>query len=156
MRIDWKLPLVAAAGMALGAVGGISYAKEEMKAKEYTLTVGGTQKYTPLDPKNPKGAAMSVVAGDPQTGPVAFFLKLPKGAAPPHCHTSDYYTVVVEGQTKHWIGDKAKDAKTNPPGTAWFQPGGSDKTLHGDECMSDSCLAFIFMPGKFDAQFPKK
>ena len=155
MRIDWKLPLVAAAGMAIGAIGGISYAKDEAKKKqEYNLVVGGTAKWSPVDPKNPKGMQMSVISGDPMTGPVAFLLKLPKGGGTPHWHSSDYYAVTLEGNTKHWEAGKDKDAKSNPPQTAWFQPGGSDKTTHGDECLSDSCTAFIFMPGKFDAQFP--
>jgi hypothetical protein len=41
------------------------------------------------------------------------------------------------------------DAKENAAGTFWFQPGGPTGS-HGDECASDSCTVFIFMPGKFD------
>jgi quercetin dioxygenase-like cupin family protein len=154
MKIDWKLPLVAAVGMAFGAVGGISFAKDEAKKAEYTLVPAGTQKWNPMDPKNPKGIQMSVISGDPKTGPVAFMLKLPKGGGTPHWHSSDYYAVVVEGNARHWLDGKQKEAKDLKPGSSWYQPGGSDKTMHGDECMSESCLAFVVMTGKLDAQFP--
>jgi hypothetical protein len=41
--------------------------------------------------------------------------------------------------------------QAHAPGAFWFQPGGSAATAHGDECLSDSCVAFIYMmPGKFD------
>jgi hypothetical protein len=129
--------------------------------KDYTITPAGSAKFNPLDPKQPKGGAMAVIQGDPKKGPVAFLLKLPKGAAPIHWHTSDYWAVVVEGQAKHWLPGKEKDAKAGGPGTAWYQPGGSDKDAHGDECVTDSCLVFVTMPKGFDftpvpAPAPKK
>ena len=116
---------------------------------KYNLVPQGTAKFTPVDPKNPS-LQISVVAGDLKTGPVTFFLKLGKGPAPIHWHTSDYSAVVVEGQTKHWLPGKEADAKVGGPGTAWFQPGGSAKDAHGDECLSDGCTIFIVMPKKFD------
>jgi hypothetical protein len=93
---------------------------------------------------------MTVIAGDPATGPVTVMLKLPKGAAPIHWHSSDYSAVIVEGTSKHWLVGKEADAKANGVGTAWYQPGGSAATAHGDECTSDSCTIFVVLPGKFD------
>jgi hypothetical protein len=147
MRIGWKVPVTALFAFALGAAGGITYAKSSKP--DYALVPAGTAKFGPLIPGQP-GPEFAVVSGDPKVGPVAGFLKLPKGAAPMHWHSSDYYAVTLEGQTKHWLPGKEADAKSNAPGTAWFQPGGSAATTHGDECLSDHCLTFIVMTGKFD------
>lgn len=146
MSIGWKTSVLVIAAFAVGIAGGITYAKAKA---EYVLIPAGGGKFAPLDPKNPGGIQMAVLSGDPKTGPAAFELKLPKGPAPIHWHSSDYYAWSVEGNTKHWLPGKEADAKSNPPGTFWFQPGGSTAP-HGDECLSDSCTLFIFMPGKFD------
>ena len=146
MRIGWKTSIAVAAAFAVGIAGGITYAKTKL---EYVLVPAGSAKFAPVDPKNPGGIQMAVLSGDPKTGPVAFFLKLPKGPAPIHWHSSDYYALTVEGNTKHWLPGKDAEAKSNPPGTFWFQPGGPTGP-HGDECLSDSCVIFVQMPGKFD------
>jgi hypothetical protein len=147
MSIGWKTSVAAVVACAVGVAGGITYAKQAKP--EYTLVPAGAAKFAPLDPKNPNGIQQAVLSGDPKTGPVAFLLKLPKGAAPIHWHSSDYYAFTVDGNTKHWLPGKEAEAKSNPPGTFWFQPGGATGP-HGDECLSDSCTVFIFMPGKFD------
>ena len=146
MRIGWKTSILAVAAFAVGIAGGITYAKTKA---EYVLIPSGGAKFAPVDPKNPGGIQMAVLSGDPKTGPTAFELKLPKGPAPIHWHSSDYYAWTVEGNTKHWLPGKEADARPNPPGTFWFQPGGATGP-HGDECLSDSCTIFVFMPGKFD------
>jgi len=123
--------------------------------KDYTITPAGTAKFGPVDPAQPKGAQAAIIQGDPKTGPVAFLLKLPKGKVPVHWHTSDYWAVLVEGKTKHWLPGKDADAKANGPGTAWYQPGGSDKDAHGDSCETDSCTIFIYMNKKLDLNVVK-
>jgi hypothetical protein len=148
MRIGWKTSATVAAAFAIGAIGGVTVAKTAKP--EYTLVAAGSSKFAPMDPKNPGGVQRAVLSGDPNTGPVAFLLKFPKGPVPIHWHSSDYYALSVEGNTKHWLPGKEADAKSNPPGTFWFQPGGSAATAHGDECLSDSCTLFIMMPGKHD------
>jgi hypothetical protein len=148
MRTSWKVSGIAVAAFGLGIAGGFTYAKQGKL--EYTMTPAGTAKFAPVDPKQPAGIQMAVLSGDPKTGPVAFLLKLPKGPAPMHWHSSDYYAWTVEGQSKHWLPGKEADAKPNGPGAFWAQPGGSAATTHGDECLSDSCTVYIYMPGKFD------
>ena len=151
--MHWTLPVIAVAGLALGALAGATYAKQAKP--EYVFVAAGSAKFAPLDPKlGDKGPQVAVISGDPKTGPVAVLLKLTKGASPIHYHSSDYYAVTVEGQTKHWLAGKDADAKASGPGTAWFQPGGTAATAHGDECVSDTCLAFLYFPGKFDLQLP--
>lgn len=150
MRIGFQTTVTVVAALAvgvLGVLGGVTLAKGTKP--EYVLVPAGTAKFAPVDPKNPAGLQMAVLSGDPKTGPVAFLLKLPKGPAPIHWHSSDYYAWTVEGNTKHWLPGKEADAKSNPPGTFWFQPGGPTGP-HGDECLSDSCTVYIMMPGKFD------
>jgi hypothetical protein len=147
MRIGWKTTVTVVAAFSVGVLGGVTIAKTGKP--EYVLVPAGSAKLAPVDPKNPGGIQQAVLSGDPKTGPVAFLLKLPKGPAPLHWHSSDYYAFTVEGNSKHWLPGKEAEAKSNPPGTFWFQPGGAANP-HGDECLSDSCTVFIMMPGKFD------
>jgi hypothetical protein len=147
---NWKLAAAALGGLVIGGLSGAVFAKAGDKPA-YVLDTPDALKWNPIDPKMPKGAQAAIVSGDPMTGPVAFELKLPKGPSPIHYHTSDYYAVIVAGSTKHWLAtEDGTKAKANPVGTAWFQPGGSDKSAHGDECVTDSCTLFIMMPGKLD------
>lgn len=148
MRIGWKVMVPVLAAFAIGVFGGVTYAKQAKP--EYVLVGAGAAKFAPLDPKNPGGLQVAVLSGDIKVGPVAFLLKLPKGPAPIHWHSSDYYAWTVEGKGKHWLPGKEAEAKENGPGTFWFQPGGATGP-HGDECLTDSCTIYIMMPGKFDA-----
>ena len=150
MRQSWKLGVVAALSLA---IGGVSSAGPK---PEYALVPPSAAKLVPLNPKNPQGGQMAVLSGDPKTGPVALMLKLPKGTSPVHWHTSAYYAVTVEGTTRHWLAGKEAEARDNPPGTFWYQPGGDASTTHGDACVSESCTLFVYMAGKFDVQPPKK
>lgn len=146
MSNGWKVSIAMAAACAVGVVGGVTYAKAKA---EYVLVPAGGAKFAPVDPSNPGGPQIAVLSGDPRTGPVAFELKLAKGAPPVHWHSSDYYALTIEGNTKHWLPGKEAEARSNPAGSFWFQPGGATGA-HGDECLSDTCIIFVYMPGKFD------
>ena len=105
-------------------------------------------KYTPLDPKNPGGFAMSVVSGDPAgKGPLTILLRMPKGPGPMHTHTANYYGVLISGQAKHWPAGAEAKAQTLAPGSTWYQPG---KAPHGDECLSNQCVLLMQLDGPFD------
>ena len=144
----WKVPLLAIASFGLGAAG-FAVAKSAAPAKEMVIVPPADAKFVPATP-DPNGPLAAVVAGDPKTGPVAFLLKT-KGKAPTHWHTSDYFSVVLKGEVKHWLPGKDADAKPLKEGATWFQPGGTDKTAHNDECLTaDGCLLYIVMPGKLD------
>lgn len=147
MNIGWKTSIAAVVACAAGVAGGATYAKQARP--EYSLVPAGAAKFAPLDPRNPNGVQQAVLSGDPKIGPVAFLAKLPKGAGPVHWHSSDHYAFTIEGNIKHWLPGKEAEAASNLPGTFWFQPGGASGA-HADECLSDSCTIFIFMPGRFD------
>lgn len=114
------------------------------------MVAGGAAKFVPLDPGVPKGPALAVISGDPKAGPVAFLLRVPRGAGPVHWHRSDYYAVLLEGTAKHWLAGQPRPTRANPAGTSWAQPGGSAATAHGDECTSASCTIFVYMANGFD------
>ena len=118
-------------------------------ATSLRMVAAGAATFVPLDPKKPQGLHQAVLSGDPKVGPVAFLMKFPKGRLPMHYHSSDYYAWIVEGTMKHWLPGKEGEAKDNPPGTFWFQPGGVNG-VHDDECLSDSCTLYVSMNGKFD------
>jgi quercetin dioxygenase-like cupin family protein len=134
--------------LAIGALTAAGDTHAKGSRPPYNFVPGGTAKFAPIDPKAPHGVQVAVVSGDLKTGPVAFLLKVPKGAAPAHRHTSDYYAVLVEGAAKHWVAEQDAQAQAFPAGTAWFQPGG---TVHADECLSDSCLVFVYMANGYDS-----
>jgi hypothetical protein len=61
--------------------------------------------------------------------------------------------VILSIRIENWESiytGKGADAKPNPPGMFCFQPGGSAATAHGDECLSNGCTLFLYMPGKFE------
>ena len=137
---------IVTAGVLLGVVtfAGVS---AQNKLNQYVLSADAV-KFTPLDPKNPGGPNISVVSGELQgKGPITLFLRLPKGPAPVHTHTSGYYGVVVRGQAKHWPAGAEAKAQTLGPGSHWYQPG---KAAHGDECLAAECLLLIQMEGPYD------
>src|SRR5258707_11309267 len=108
--------------LAAGFAGGALAAQKSKK--NLLLVRGGDAKFVAANPQDPQHSPqVAFVAGDPATGPVAFLLKS-KGTTPAHYHTSDYWLVTLEGTTKHYVKGKEADAKENPPGTTWFQPGG--------------------------------
>ena len=129
-------------GLALKSVSAQS------KATQFVHTADAV-KFTPLDPKDPGGAAISVITGELQgKGPITLLLRLAKGAAPIHTHTSNYYAVLVKGQSKHWpAGADAAKAQTLNPGSVWYQPG---KAPHGDECLATQCLIVLQLDGPYD------
>jgi hypothetical protein len=146
--IGKKIRIGAIAAFAAGIMGCATHG--EGTKPPFTLVPAGAAKFAPLDPSNPGGIQMALLSGDAKTGPMAFLLKVPKGPAPFHWHSSDYVALTIEGNTRHWLPGQQADAKPNPPGSFWFQPGGGAADAHGDECLSDSCTVFLYMPGKFD------
>ena len=129
-----------------GAV--ITASTQAQNAPRQYVTAAPAVTFTPLDPSAPAGPAVSVVSGSLQgKGPITLFLKLGKGPAPLHTHTSGYYGVVVRGQAKHWPANGQAAAQTLTAGSHWYQPA---KAPHGDECLSDECLLLIQMEGPYD------
>jgi quercetin dioxygenase-like cupin family protein len=110
-----------------------------------SLVQGGKAVFMPVDPSQPNGIQISVVSGDPNNGPVAYLLKLPKGVVPNHWHTGKYYAVVVEGEHRHWLAKEKSKGSINPPGTTWVQPAG-EAHAEGDECVSAFCTIFAYSP----------
>lgn len=137
--------ILAAAGV-LTAVFAVNSVSAQNKPADKVNTAE-TVKYTPLDPKDPNGAAISVVAGDPQKGPVTLLLRLAKGAAPLHTHTANYTAVLVKGQHKHWYGNTTDKGPALNPGSHWFQAG---KAAHGDECLTAQCVLLVQLDGPYD------
>jgi quercetin dioxygenase-like cupin family protein len=138
------------------AVGGLSTAAFAGGKKGIIAPIQDA-KFAPADPANPNGPHVAVLTGDPAKGKSTVLLKLKKGSAPLHVHSSDYHATLIQGTTKHWEeGQEEKDAKTLGPGSYWFQPG---KAVHGDACLTDECIIFISWAGKMDfkpAPAPKK
>lgn len=140
-----KRSLVVAGVLVSGfALKGVS---AQTKPSQYVVSADAV-KFTPLDPKAPDGAAVSVVTGELQgKGPITLFLRLPKGKAPMHTHTASYHSVLVAGQAKHWPAGAEAKAQTLNPGSHWYQPG---KALHGDECLAAHCVLYLEFDGPYD------
>lgn len=118
--------------------------------KKMIVTPFQEAKFVPADPKQPDGAQMAVLWGDPAKGPSSMLLKFKKGSNPLHIHTSDYHLVLVQGSMKHWAeGEQEADAKELGPGAYWFQPGNQ---AHAGSCLTDECIMFVKWEGKRDGR----
>jgi quercetin dioxygenase-like cupin family protein len=142
---------------AASFVAGIAIAKGPAKAPE--LTPFGELSWTPLMKEGvlPAGAP---IEGDAAKGAFMGYLKLPAGfESPPHSHTSDYWTVLVQGQMTHWAADggSEKDSKAIGVGGWVHMPG---KLVHISKCYPGAdCVMVIMQKGKNDfipAPAPKK
>jgi quercetin dioxygenase-like cupin family protein len=106
--------------------------------------------FVPVMADRPDAGAIAVLWGDPNSGPSAMFIRLPKGALPMHSHSSDYHLLVLKGVAKHWSeGQTEAAAKPLGPGSYWFQHGNE---VHGDSCLSDECVLHIVWAGKRDGK----
>jgi quercetin dioxygenase-like cupin family protein len=106
--------------------------------------------FVPVSEALPDGPELSVLWGDPATGPSAMLMKLKKGPIPLHLHSSDYHLVVLKGIAKHWEDGQTEDeAAPLGSGSYWFQPGGG---VHGDACLTEECLVHIVWLGPRDAK----
>jgi quercetin dioxygenase-like cupin family protein len=93
---------------------------------------------------------ISVLWGDPATGPVGFLVRIPAGFEQPmHTRTSDYRAVVIEGSALHWIeGEDKRMVGPVGKGGYWLQPGGQ---VHGDKNPGDEdALGLVIFDGPVD------
>jgi hypothetical protein len=109
-------------------------------------------RYQPLDPrdKEGKGPQISIVFGDlTKKAPVGFLFKVPPGYRPgPHTHSSDYYSVVLQGAVHDFAAGDRDEGKAVGPGGHWFQAG---KVPHDNHCASTTpCVIFIYSAGGLD------
>lgn len=124
------------------------------KAGKYKLSVRKDAKFVPMDPSMPPDAPkISVLFGDPKTGPVALLIEVPPGSkAPIHGHSSNYHAVVLDGAPFHWLPHEKDEGEGFANGTYFFQPGGYD---HGDRCLSaEPCHGFVYFDKAMDFTMP--
>jgi hypothetical protein len=143
--------------IAASFAAGFAVAKGAAKAPE--LTSFSELTWTPLMKEGPL-PALAPIEGDGMKGAYLGFLKLPAGfESPPHSHTNDYWSVLVQGQMTHWAvdGGSEKDSKAIGPGGVTHMPG---KMLHVSKCYpGQDCVMVVMQKGKFDfipAAAPKK
>jgi quercetin dioxygenase-like cupin family protein len=106
-------------------------------------------RFAAVDPARPEAAQVAVLRGDPATGPSTMLMRVAKGPGVLHHHTADYELVVIEGQMRYWaFGQTEEQAPALGPGSYWYQPGG---VVHGNSCLSDTCLLYLTWSGKRDA-----
>jgi quercetin dioxygenase-like cupin family protein len=106
-------------------------------------------RFTPVNPALPDGPQLSVLWGDPDTGPSAMLMKISEGSVPLHFHSADYHLVVLKGTMKHWdeTGSMATASELGP-GSYWFQPGNQN---HADACLAEECIVQIVWLGSRNA-----
>ena len=139
---------VTAFAAALFVAAALHTVTAQTGSAGYT-TPAAAVKFTPLDPKAPNGARISIVSGRMEgPGPVTFFALLPKGRpAGMHKHTASYHAVVIRGEMRHWLPGEEAKAPVLGPGSHWYQPGNG---VHNTECVSTECLFFARYEGAVD------
>jgi hypothetical protein len=109
-------------------------------------------RFEPLNPDQPNGPQISVLWGDPTSGPSASLFRFPRNYGGRfHTHTADYHLSLLEGTMKHWgEGQSEADVEELTLGGYWFQPGGQ---VHSDNCLTEYCIAFVKFEGPIDADY---
>jgi hypothetical protein len=140
----------ATLGLMIGAfVAGTAVAKNSA-AKAPELTQLKDQTWTPLMKEGPL-PAMAPIQGDGMKGAYGGYLKLPAGfESPPHSHTNEYWSVLVQGKMTHWAanGGSEKEAKQLGVGDLTYMPA---KLEHISKCYpGQECIMVVMQKGKFD------
>ena len=95
--------------------------------------------------------AMAPISGDGTKGAYEGYLKLPAGfESPPHSHTNEYWSVLVQGKMTHWAaeGGSEKEAKVLGVGDLTHMPA---KLVHISKCFPGvDCIMVTMQKGKFD------
>jgi quercetin dioxygenase-like cupin family protein len=130
-------------------VAGLAVAKGGA-GKAPVLTALAEAKWTPLMKEGPL-PAFSDIQGDGSKSAHFSYLKLPAGfTSPPHSHSSDYWSVLIQGKMTHWAanGGSEADAKQLGVGDLTFMPA---KTEHISKCFPGTeCVMAVVQKGKFD------
>lgn len=122
-------------------------AKPDPNAKEVALK---GIKWTPFDPKNPKGASWASAWGDPTAGASGLYIKIPAGNQPFwHTHKADYHAVVLAGTLNEV--ESPTDVKDLPVGSYYMQPGGNKHTTNCKAGGPD-CIIYVYMTDTMDTQ----
>jgi hypothetical protein len=137
-------------GLMAGAfVVGTAVAKGPAKTAPELSLLKDAQ-WTPLMKEGPL-PAVAPIQGDGTKGAYEGYLKLPAGfESPPHSHTSDYWSVLVQGKMTHWAvnGGSEKDAKQLGVGDLTYMPA---KLEHISKCYPGAeCIMVVVQKGKFD------
>ncbi len=131
---------------ALGALAALVMSTPAHAADKAAATLWAAEdlKWTAL-PDSP--VKMSVVWGDPATGPFGAFLKFPAGfAAPLHHHTADHHVIVVSGTAV--MTPEGEAAKRLGPGSTFSFTGAKKHTTACDA--ASECVLFVDDSGKWD------
>jgi hypothetical protein len=106
--------------------------------------------WTPLMKEGPL-PAVAPIQGDGTKGAYLGYLKLPAGfESPPHMHTNDYWSILVQGKMTHWAanGGSEKESKQLGVGDLTHMPGKLD---HVSKCYPGAeCIMVVMQKGKFD------
>lgn len=129
-------------------VAGMAVAKGP--AKEPVLTQLSEQNWMAVM-KEGELPAIAAIDGNPMKTGYFGFLKLPANfTSPPHAHSSDYWSVLLQGQMTHWAakgGSEANAMKLNVGATTYMPA----KVEHVSKCYPGAeCVMVLMQKGKFD------
>ena len=115
---------------------------------EKTITAYQDLTFMPLAEGSP--VEISLLWGNPETGPAAVMVRFPEGYQEPwHSHTTTYHSVLIKGSFQ----SKSKDAKDAPlatfgPGSYAVQPGGA---VHAEvNAGAGELVALVYFDGPVD------
>lgn len=145
-RIARNIRLIAgAAALALFPVSG----QTDSHVMENMLTKYGDLQWVPM--AEGSSAEISILWGDPATGPVGLLLRIPPGfEAPMHHHSSTYHAVVVQGTHQHWIDGEDRDAAALLESGSYFSQ--VKDQVHADANAGDvPVVALVYFDGPVDS-----
>ncbi len=115
------------------------------------LEDGLDREFRPLYEAEPDGPRLSVLEGDPQTGPSVTLFRYSQDytfSGGLHYHTHDYRLWLIEGELKHWDETGSEETATVlRPGSYLYQPA---DLLHAANCISEQCTAYVIFDGPIE------
>ena len=115
---------------------------------EKTITAYEDLTFAPLAEGSP--VEISVLWGNPETGPAAVMVRLPEGYQEPwHCHTTTYHSVLIKGTFQSRSKDAdISDSEVYGPGSFAVQPGGA---VHSEvNAGTGELVALVYFDGPVD------
>lgn len=111
-------------------------------------------RFEPLYKSRPDGPQISLLRGDPRTGPSSALIKLPRNYGGRfHYHSANYQLFLLEGTMRQWSQDQTEaNAVILTPGGYRYQPA---MVSHADNCYTDYCVALVIYDGPVDTLYPQ-
>ena len=112
-----------------------------------SITAYGDLRFDPIAEGSP--VEVSLLWGNPETGPAAVLIRFPEGYEEPwHSHSSTYHSVLIKGEFQSRGNAESDSTRVFGPGSYAIQPGGeAHREVNAGQ---GELVAFVYFDGPID------